>query len=238
MRDSAAIISGNDRGETNGCLGAHAVTYDARALSQIVTENLSKVQSMARSMARTRDLQDDLVSAGVEAMLKSLTNYVPIPGVPFFAYAKMFVRSSMQREADFLSQLVDIPELHLRNARNGRMAAAEAALVREAQYVSDIDDMFETTSGQPSKTAESSLVNKDVAKHSARMIELAIKALDAEETEIIRSRFLEEETVDEVAARLDISPQKMRKIEQRARSRMRSFLLKRGVTAGFMNSEN
>lgn len=237
MRDSAAIVLGNDRGEKQSSIRAGNVPHDSEALAQIVAENLSKVQAMARSMARTRDLQDDLISAGVEAMLKSLSNYVPIPDVPFFAYAKMFVRSSMQREAAFSAHLVNIPELHLRNAKNGQLAASEAALVLEAKFVSGIDDLYEAADVETAPTAENVLIDRELSNQSCEMLKLAIKSLSAEEAEIIRARFLQEESVEELAVRLDILPEKMRKIEQRARFRMKTYLLKRGVTAGFMNPE-
>lgn len=238
MRDNTAIVLSDDRGEKQKCINATGVPYEPDALAQIVAENLSKVEAMARGMSRTPDFQDDLVSAGVEAMLKSLKSYVSIPGVPFFAYAKMFVRSSMLREAAFLSQLVDIPALHLRNARNGQLAPSEAALVLEAQFVLNIDEVNNTASTEAVPTAENMLINKDLTARSNQMLHLAVEALTEDEAEIIRARFLEEESVDELAARLDILPEKMRKIERRARFRMKTFLLKRGITAGLINPEN
>ena len=238
MRNNAAIALRDDQGEKQGRVGAQSSHYGTESLTRIVTENLHKIEAMARRMARSPDLHDDLISVGVEGMLKSLTNYTPMPGVPFFAYATKFVRSAMQREATFPARLVNIPDFRLRNAKNGLLDDEEAAFIFEARVVSDIDDLYEVAPTSTAVTAEILMMNGEVADCTRKLLNLAIASLTDLEAEIIRARFLHDVAADDLAIRLDISAPKMRKIEHRAKSRMKSFLLKRGVTADFMNMEN
>lgn len=87
-------------------------------------------------------------------------------------------------------------------------------------------------------TAEILMMNGEQADCARKLLDLAIASLSDQEAEIIRARFLQDVSAEDLAIRLDISAAKMRKIEHRAKSRMKSFLLKRGVTADFMNMEN
>lgn len=238
MRDNAAIARRDDQGDMRAGIGTQSDHYGTETLTRIVKENLHKIEAMARRMARTPDLHDDLISVGVEGMLKSLSNYTPMPGVPFFAYATKFVRSAMQREALFPARLVNIPDFRLRNAQNGLLDAEETAFVYEARFVTDIDDVHEASPSSTPVTAEILMMNGEQADCTRKLLNLAIASLSDQEAEIIRARFLQDISAEDLAIRLDISAAKMRKIEHRAKSRMKSFLLKRGVTADFMNMEN
>lgn len=238
MRTNTAIALRDDQGDMRAGIGTKNTHYGTEALTRIVMENLHKIEAMARRMARTPDLHDDLISVGVEGMLKSLPNYTPIPGVPFFAYATKFVRSAMQREALFPARLVNIPDLRLRNAQNGLLDDEEAAFVFEARFVADIDSVHDEAPSATPVTAEILMMNGEQADCARKLLDLAIASLSDQEAEIIRARFLQDVSAEDLAIRLDISAAKMRKIEHRAKSRMKSFLLKRGVTADFMNMEN
>ncbi len=202
---------------------------------QVVEDNLPIVQAMARR--RTRDPQDqaDLVSAGVEAMIRCLPNYVPQPDVPFFAYATRYVRSAMAREAAFIARSVSIPERKSRDARSGRMAEDEAALVRGAMRATDITDMQDELAS-PQAAADTGLVRQETDDAMRALLDLALSSLTEAEAQVIRDRLSADRNTSTGEAMLDSLAGKMRKTEQRALMRMRTFLLRRGITADFMNS--
>ncbi|WP_154667722.1 sigma-70 family RNA polymerase sigma factor [Leisingera caerulea] len=237
MLDSTTIGFNEDVDDEQGWIRDWKRSRNPLALNRIVDKNLSKIQAMARRRTRSQNERDDLVSAGTEAMIKALRKYEPAPDVPFFAYAVKFIRSAMAQEAAFPSRIVDIPENRLRTAKAGQMDEDEAALVFEARYVTDIDDLHEVTASSTAVTAETSMVKDEIQSGIRKVLDLAGEALTPVEAEIIFNRLSEDGPVDELAAKLDMSVAKMRKIESRAMARMKNYLLKRGVTADFMNAE-
>ena len=204
-------------------------------LRQVVDDNLPVIRAMARR--RTRDVQDqnDLVSAGVEAMIRCVPNYIPQPGIPFFAYAARYVRSAMTREAAFLARSVSIPDRKARDARCGRLVEHEAALVRASMRSADIADVQDELVS-PLAAAETGLVQRETDGAMHDLLELALASLTEAEAQVIRDRLSADQDAATGHGALDSSIGKMRKTEQRALMRMRTFLLRRGVTADFMNS--
>lgn len=237
MLDSTTIGFNEDVDDEQTWIRDWQQSRDPLALNRIVGKNLAKIQAMAGRRTRSQSERDDLISAGTEAMIKALRKYEPAPDVPFFAYAVKFIRSAMAQEAAFPSKIVDIPENRLRTARAGQMDEDEAALIFEARYVTDIDDLHEVTAASTAVTAETSMVKDEIQSSIRKVLDLAASALTPVEAEIVFNRLSEDRPVEELAGELDMPVAKMRKIESRAMARMKNHLLKRGVTADFMNAE-
>jgi RNA polymerase sigma factor (sigma-70 family) len=159
-----------------------------------------------------------------------------MPGVPFFAYAASFVRSAMRDEADFPGSIVAIPGNRVRNAKSGRIDADEAALIFEARFVTDIDDLHEVTASSAAVTAETGMMKEELNGQIGEILDLAIGSLTTQEAEIIRLRLIDGGTGEELGSRLDMPAARVRKIEKRAMARMKTLLLKRGITADFINT--
>lgn len=169
-------------------------------------------------------------------MMHALERYEPRPGIPFFAYAAPYIRAAMAKEATFSLSIVDIPERHLRDARAGQMDADAAALVHESRYVTDIDDLHEVTPSSSAVTAETALSQKQISAQLRHHFRQALEQLSKEEAEVIRWRAAGGGEIRTLAERLDITADKVRKIEFRAMARMKSFLLRQGVTPHILNT--
>lgn len=143
----------------------------------------------------------------------------------------------MSRETSFVLSVVKVPESLTRAGPDGQVDADEAALAHEARYVSDIDDVHEVTAHSDAVTAETDMLADESCADLRASLVRAAGVLSPLERQLVLWRVDGRENPAGKAAELDISEEKMRKTENRALLRMRSHLLRQGVTPGSLNAD-
>lgn len=202
------------------------------ALDRLLRANAGRLRAMARVWSREAYRQDDLVSEGTIALIGCLDGYRPRDGVPFFAYARPFVRAAMRRCFYRDAAIVAVPLHHIRALREGRGSDLDRALVQAATRPERIDDPDAPQLGDDLDSAEAVLIRREADGARSRALDDALASLSEAERQFIdRRRAGEDGHLTDHAGPAGMNPSQTRKIEARAFARLRAQLILRGVTS-------
>jgi RNA polymerase sigma factor (sigma-70 family) len=229
---------------------------DPRAREELIQRLLPLVGSIARSYRVSGLSRADLLQEGCVGILRALRRYDPDRGVPFEAYAAMWIRQALQElRSDFirplrlppkaLRQLAQLKSAHSqiyarehRDASLSELASSTEielgqveALLRADASTRSLDEPITGLEGEIGTLGdllEDPLSNDQYEEAldtiAAEQMRALLTHLTEREREIVDSRFgfgRPAEKLTTVGARLGISAERVRQIEERALTKMR-----------------
>lgn len=201
------------------------------ALDRLLRTHSGRVRAMARAWSRRPALEDDLVSEGMLALIRCLDGYAPRPGVPFFAYARPFVRAAMRQAFYREASIITMPMHHIRALREGKATALDEVLFRAATSPDRLDTPDAPDLGAECETGEVALIRSEVERIRETALAGALAALSETDRLIMeRRRDGEPGKVSDLARHLGITPARAAQIEARALGRLRTQLIRRGFS--------
>ena len=213
------------------------ITGSRAALDRLVRAHAGQVRAMARSWSREAHRQDDLVSEGTLALIACLPGYAARPGVPFFAYARPFVRAAMRRTFFRDASVVAVPLHHVRALREGRGSDLDRALVQAATHPARLDGPDAPELGSEDESPEAALIRSEADCARTSALDAALAALsETERLFVERRRAGAAGGVSDLARQFGVNPTQARKMEARALARLRMQLILRGVTSSSMGA--
>lgn len=208
------------------------------ALDSLLRAHASVIRAMARAWTRQSHQWDDLISEGNLALICCIDGYLPREGVPFFAYARPFVRAAMRREVFKNASVVAIPLQHRTAAREGRLGDRDLATLRGAAQPHRMGDAETWELCAPEEPAELAMIRNEEAFARQRVIDAALSRLDHTERLLVeRCRSESDLPIASVAASIGTSVERVRKLEARAFARMKAQFIRIGVTSAQVGDE-
>ncbi len=217
---------------------------DRKALARLLSSHARMAWSAARRMTTDGALVEDLVSAGMVAMIDAANRFDISRNVRFNTYASWFVKNGILDALIRANGVVDIPSRVYLDARAGRLdplrhasaiAAAEAAVAVDTG--AGVQGEGAAIVPCPGKTPEELVSTQSEQDQVKRLLEGALKELDPMEQAVIRKRLdadCPEETQPLMA--LKITRAKLGSIERRAMHRLRQLLQQSGFTLAMLDN--
>ena len=207
-------------------------TGSRSALDRLLRANAGRVGAMARAWSRGTSMQDDLVSEGMLALIDCLGGYVPRKNIPFFAYARPFVQAAMRRTFYREKSIVAVPMHHVRILREGGGSELDRAFFQAAINPERLDAPDAPQIGAECDSGEATMIRTETEGLRGRALEAALAALPERDRLFIeRRRVGIAGSVTDLACRLGVSKAQALQIEARALSRLKTQLIRRGVTS-------
>lgn len=207
-------------------------TGSRHALDRLLRANAGRVGAMARAWSRGTSLQDDLVSEGMLALIGCLDGYVPRKNIPFFAYARPFVQAAMRRTFYREKSIVAVPMHHVRVLREGGGSDLDRAFFQAATNPERLDAPDAPEIGAECDFGEAILIRTETEGSRGQALEAALAALPERDRLFVeRHRVESADSVTDLACRLGVSKAQALQIEARALSRLKTQLIRRGVTS-------
>lgn len=220
---------------------------DKAAREQLVEENMGLVYTVAQRFLGRGCEWEDLIQIGSIGLLKAIDHFDSSFEVRFSTYAVPMITGEIRR---FLRDdgMIKVSRLlkeaagkayHAREVlekRNGREATLEEIsqetgisvedLVLAMEAVSEVESLSQTIysgDGTPVLLGDRLADKKDRAEELLNRILLAqlIQMLEAEEQELIRLRYFEDQTQVQVAERLGMTQVQVSRVEKRILRKMR-----------------
>jgi RNA polymerase sigma factor FliA len=212
---------------------------------EVVKENMSMVEVQAANIAGRSNLPvgidfDDLVSWGIEGLIKAYKNFDSKKGTNFKTYAYYRIRGEMYDKIR--------KEWHYRNPndynefrkkiRERIAAAAEQALETDKNPTKAYADTLVNhsamvcllsldTIGDVQSNQFSSEKETDVEQHQENILLEEINKLDPDERNIIELFYIQEKKQKDIASTLNCSRSKICRIHMRALEKLRNKIKKR-----------
>lgn len=200
---------------------------DLGALDDLLRAHWDRVRGMARSWSRIPALQDDLVSEGMLALIRCLDGYEPRADVPFFAYARPFVRAAMRQAYFRETCILSVPMHHLRSLREGKASELDALLFRSATRPERLDGEEAPELRCDGDSGEGALIRAEAERRRGTALESALAALSETDRALVERRRDGGTAGPARRAAADAGP----RLEARALARLRTQLMLRGVTS-------
>ncbi|MFD2739566.1 sigma-70 family RNA polymerase sigma factor [Sulfitobacter aestuarii] len=209
----------------------------ALALDRLTRHFAPHIHTMARRRARGEDYFEDLVSEGQIALIRCLASYEPRGEIPFFAYAKPFIRAALSAAIRQQISQVSIPRQHLRAAAQGE-DAQQAALVRAARRSDSYEALAEGLALVDEQNGESLLLRGERDSQHQRLFEGALAQLSPTEQALVtRHRQGGDVGISVIAKKLGMRDDTALKLEKRALARMKTYFLLQGLTPAQLGLE-
>ncbi len=156
--------------------------------------------------------KEDFAQEGRLAAWRCARRYDPDRGVSFLTYARPCIDGRMETYAGNTSRLVRVP-LHRANTEQHEYFSLDAAARQLEEYEGILVDP-----GCPFEAA---------ADHEMRvLLKTEIRRLEPREQEILRRRFINEETLSAIAADVGVTRERVRQIESEVLKTLRRRLEK------------
>ena len=189
------------RTEEAGC-ARRAVRGDASARDRLISANLRFVVMVARHYAHLGLSMEDLVSEGNVGLIRAIRSYDPGRGVRFISYAVWWIRQAILRALQ----------------ENPESASLDAP-------VSGMDDeltLADLLADEGSRGPEDAAVHEVLC----RDVRALLDKLPPREMQILRQRYGvgggKPASLEEIGARLHMTRERIRQIEKRALTHIRS----------------
>lgn len=189
---------------------------DRTALEKLLLSHVRIVFAWVRKLSTDRAEQEEMVSEGILGLIKAADMFDLARDVRFSTYARWWVKNSVLTAFERLRSIVELP---------AGMRAEEGQQVKQS---TDLFDMLVCDDPTPEERMIA-ISSRDQLR--ARLAD-ALTGLNEIDREIVTSRTLKHpsETINDLAARLNMNTTKVRQVERRAMSRLKNELLARGVT--------
>lgn len=202
------------------------------ALERLLRANEGRVRAMARAWSNGTSLQDDLVSEGMLALIACLPGYLPRPDVPFFAYARPFVRAAMRRMYYRDAAIVSVPLHHVRALRRMTASPLDQARFRAVTNPERLDAENATELEADCDSGETALIRAEAERRRQRALDSALAALsETDRLFVERRRDDSAGSLSGLARNRGLSDAQALQMEARAMARLRSQLILQGVTS-------
>lgn len=156
----------------------------------------------------TVELQD-LVQEGNLALMEAHQRFDPTKGANFMTYAAYWIRSYMKRFVAHMRDTIRIPE-----GQFGKIRMECDSLDRAVMNDSD------TTLGEMIAAPEAEEQIQD-DKDTVEMLKAALKRLKPIEQQVIKARFMDQRTLDDVSHDYGLTRERIRQIQNKALAKLR-----------------
>jgi len=249
-RESLAGFHTLDR-ETERELAQKWIAGDQHAGARIVEGCLPFVVSIALEYRRWGVPLEDIIQQGNMGLLKAAAKFDPKRECRLATYAAYWIRAEIREYVVRAFRVVRLGTTKgerraLRAYRRSKTTdAAELAKIsglsqervelllpllagREVSLDASTNDMGPAVDRMPTTTPspEEEASGHEIAAHASRAVRAAVGELDAREQLIVKARLMTEDppTLQELGNRLGVSKERVRQLEERARTKLRGEL--------------
>lgn len=218
---------------------------DREALELLLRSHARQAWSMAARWTDNPSHLEDLAAEGIIGLIRAADNFDLAQDVRFSTYAAWWVMNGISAALARTRSVIDVPPRVYSDMRKGKLTDADRETVLMAmQGVVALDAPTSEGALSPLEALVSSDLNPEetVAAESVQtdqrhLIDRAMAALNADEAEVIRRRKLQPvpDTLEEMAAAMNMTRDRLRQIERRAMQRLRRVLLDNGFHRAMLN---
>ena len=202
---------------------------DPSAVRRLVESNLGFVVKIAFEYRHLGLPLGDLINEGNLGLLRATEKFDPDRGVKFISYAVWWIRKAMLKAIASQSQAVRIPMSRLRQLWSapggGRLGPVQVPF-------DNVNGHGEIERTAAVETTEERMLREE----RRRNVTEALAALDSRQRYVIEHRFglggVRRRTLRELASELEVSTEWVRRLELKAKDRLRSLLRTRSGCAG------
>lgn len=218
---------------------------DRSALELLLRSHARQVYSQAQRWTSNPVELEDLVAEGMIGLMRAADQFDLAQEVRFSTYARWWVMTSVTTAVARIRSLVDMPARTYLDARMGRLSGVDRDFALQAlrEYVNidavavDLDRPRSTELESPDMTPAEHF---EAASSDALLRKTMARALDdlgEPDREVLMRRKLgaTPEPVEEIAAALGISRERVRQIERRAMARLKLSLQRLGFTPAMLH---
>jgi RNA polymerase sigma factor (sigma-70 family) len=211
---------------------------DETAQEELILSYLALVDVLEKRIARMAGWAnwEDLRQEGVIGLMKAIENFDPSRGVPFSPFAKNFIRGAIFDSSELTRDLARQQEEHYRKIKR-----AEDELTKTLERLPTIEEVVEKT-GLTLEQIQNAIDAMGVAfagefpdaenlpastlveaprPERTIMLEEALSHVSEREALIIIYYYLEDQSPQEIAKRLELTASNVTKIRQRAINKIR-----------------
>lgn len=177
------------------------------------------VKSVARKYGHPNQDFGDLVQEGAKGLLRALDSFDVEYGVPFEAYARLWIRKYLGKCVECDSEIVRIPESAVKRCRKKRRAAKENdAGVVTLSYVNEVAGNLEFVSDYQIVDNRMNTEQRFCHQETLRFLNRCVQTLDSTSQKVLRLHYCPENkpSLESVGKKCGYSREKTRKIEKRA----------------------
>lgn len=213
---------------------------DGSALELLVRSHARQAWSQAARWTGNPTHMEDLAAEGIIGLMRAADSFDRLQEVRFATYAAWWVMNGIAAALARTKSVIDVPVRTYLAARGGRLPEDERRRVRLAtQGTIALDAPLAEGATSASETLmsdeltpEEHVAAASLRSEQARFLRAAMRDLEPREAEIIRRRRLQPdpEPVEQVAADLNMSPDRLRQHEKRAMLRLRRRLIEDGFS--------
>jgi len=223
-------------GEEARLIAAWQRDRDEGARDRIVRAYARLCYGVAARYASNPDRMEDLAQEGMFGLMRAIDLYDPSRGTRFSTYGRMWIRSFVSNAVARVSTVVDVPARTFLSIRSGRVEAGmEAAVAASSPHVSldasSKDGEFDLVErlASPERNPEEVMDAISTREYHARLVGASLSRLTERERAIVVRRSLSAvpETLEEIAAGLGLTRERVRQIEAGAHAKMRRELERR-----------
>lgn len=218
---------------------------DREALELLLRSHARQAWSMAARYTDNPVHLEDLAAEGILGLIRAADDFDRQQDVRFSTYAGWWVMNGVSSAATRIRSVIDVPVRAATDMRSGKLdendhniiaMAMQGVVALDAPVGDGTQSMLDALISAD-LTPEETAAAESLHEVQRRLIETAMSGLNEEEAEVIRRRRLQPvpETLEDVAAALDMTRDRLRQVERRAMTRLRRFLLDSGFHRTMLN---
>lgn len=210
---------------------------DPRALERIVRSHARLAWSVAARYSRNESNIEDLAQEGILGIMRAADKFDPSRGIRFATYSRWWIRTFIASAVAQVEAVVDIPSRTFSAARSGNLPEDELEIARAASGAIALDAPIGDGDASaidllpcPRPDPEDGAATRGSQRLWTESLRRAMRVLKPREAEIVIRRRLSDvpETLEQVAADLGVTRERVRQIEDIALTKLRRALIEDG----------